>query len=250
MHKSLIAILITSLTTTPALALRNFTEAKRFLPNIHVENTFTLYCGCKYHGKVVDLMSCGYKVYKDTRRAARLEWEHVVPAHAFGHSFKEWREGDHRCVKRKKKYKGRKCASKNPEYARMEGDLYNLYPEIGELNQLRSNFSMTDFGENQPLTGARTFGECKAIIMDRKFEPMDRAKGVVARIYMYMDMTYPGRGIISNKNQKLFEAWDKLYPVTDGECERAKRIEVLQGNPNPVLEKACITYFSPGKKSQ
>lgn len=249
MHRLLSILFVISL-STPAIALRNFQDAKEALSQIHSNNPYTLYCGCKYEGKVVDLKSCGYKVYKDPRRAARREWEHVVPAHAFGHSFQEWREGSPECVKRKKRYKGRKCAAKNPVFARMEGDLYNLYPEIGELNHLRSNFSMTDFGEKRPLAGAKTFGGCQAIIMDRKFEPMDQAKGVIARIYMYMDMTYPGRGIISNKNQKLFEAWDKMYPATEHECVRARRIEALQGNPNPVLQKACATYFSLEKKSQ
>jgi deoxyribonuclease-1 len=84
-----------------------------------------------------------------------------------------------------------------------------------------------------------TFGECKAIIEGRKFEPMDHAKGIVARTYMYMDQTYPGRGIISDKNKKLFEAWDKLFPVTQWECRRAELIRSFQGNENPVLKKVC-----------
>lgn len=215
----------------------NFAKAKKILPTIFQNEQLTLYCGCRYSGKTIDLQSCGYRPFKNLKRAQRIEWEHVVPAHAFGQSFREWREGDPKCVKKGKRFKGRKCAERNPVFARMEGDLYNLYPEIGELNGLRSNFSMAALGN--PGKGSLTFGDCKAHILDRKFEPMDRAKGIVARIYMYMDLTYPGHGIISNKNRKLFEAWDKMFPVSKSECDRRILIRNSTGRMNPILEKAC-----------
>jgi deoxyribonuclease-1 len=50
-----------------------------------------------------------------------------------------------------------------------------------------------------------------------------------------MDAAYPGHGIISDKNRKLFEAWNKEDPVDDWERERARRIEQVQGNPNPYV---------------
>ena len=67
-------------------------------------------------------------------------------------------------------------------------------------------------------------------------EPRDQVKGNVARTYMYMEKAYPGRGIISKKNNKLIAAWDKLDPVDKWECERSKKI---QKNANLVLDKAC-----------
>lgn len=228
-------------TALPATArIDNFSEAKRVLPLIHASNPVTLYCGCRYSGKYIDLKSCGYVPHKDSNRAQRLEWEHVVPAHAFGQSFVEWREGSPECMSRKKKkmIKGRKCAQKNKQFAQMEGDLYNLYPEVGELNGLRSNFSMAAFSKSEKAQGI-SFGACSAVVHDRKFEPMDRAKGIVARVYMYMEKTYPGRGIISTKNAKLFGAWNKMYPVTAGECERAKKIKLITSRSNPILESVC-----------
>ena len=60
-------------------------------------------------------------------------------------------------------------------------------------------------------------------------------RGEIARTYLYMDSVYPGRGIISNKNRKLFDAWNKSDPVDEWECERAKRIERIQGNVNEVV---------------
>lgn len=216
----------------------NFSKAKKILPLIFQNEQVTLYCGCEYTQKTIDLQSCGYRPQRDLKRAKRLEWEHVVPAHAFGQAFQEWRQGDVKCVKKGRKFKGRKCARLNPDFARMEGDLYNLYPEIGELNGLRSNFSMAALGP--PGQGSMTFGDCKAHILDRKFEPMNRAKGIVARIYTYMDLTYPGRGIVSDKNKKLFEAWDKMFPATKSECERMILIRNATGMLNPILEKACL----------
>ena len=51
-----------------------------------------------------------------------------------------------------------------------------------------------------------------------------------------MDWAYPGHGIISKKNRKLFEAWDKGDPVDAWECERCGRIEGIQGNENPFVK--------------
>ena len=34
-----------------------------------------------------------------------------------------------------------------------------------------------------------------------------------SRIYFYMHAAYPGRGIISKKNRRLFAAWDRQDPV-------------------------------------
>lgn len=216
--------------------ITSFTQAKKLATQIHKAHPYTIYCGCKYEGKTIDLRSCGYKVRKDARRASRLEWEHVVPAEAFGQSFVEWREGAPQCARKRKKFKGRKCAETNREFSRMEGDLYNLWPEIGELNGLRNNFAMAELGAEK---NGGDFGECKAKIEGRKFEPMPLAKGRVARVYMYMDQSYPGRGVISDKNRKLFEAWDKLHPVDAWECERAAMIFKVQRNENPILAERC-----------
>ena len=66
-----------------------------------------------------------------------------------------------------------------------------------------------------------------------------RLGGEITRNYLYMDSVYPGRGIISKKNRKLFDAWNQSDPVDDWECERAKRIEKIQGNRNDVVMRDC-----------
>ena len=122
----------------------------------------------------------------------------------------------------------------NKEYRRMQADMYNLYPAIGEVNGRRSNYSMVIIkGEK------RDFGQCDVEIKSRKVEPKESIKGEFARTYMYMDSVYPCRGIISKKNRKLFDGWNKSNPVDQWECERAKRIEKIQGNRNEVVMKSC-----------
>ena len=133
------------------------------------------------------------------------------------------------------KFKGRKCTEKvSEEYRRMQAEMFNLYPAIGELNGRRSNYSMAIIkGEK------REFGKCDVEIKNKKVEPRESIRGEIARTYIYMDSVYPGRGIISKKNRKLFDAWNKSDPVDQWECERARRIEKIQGNRNEVVMRDC-----------
>ena len=216
--------------------ITSFSKSKKLLLKLYKNHPVTLYCGCSYKGKKPNLSSCGYIPKKNNKRANRIEWEHVVPAHAFGQSFSEWRSGHSKCVTKKgKKFKGRKCAEKmNKEYRRMQADMFNLYPAIGEVNGRRSNYLMAIIeGEK------REFGKCDVEIKSRKVEPREEIRGEIARTYLYMDSVYPGRGIISKKNRKLFDAWDQSDPVDEWECERAKRIEKIQGNRNEVVMGYC-----------
>jgi deoxyribonuclease-1 len=54
-----------------------------------------------------------------------------------------------------------------------------------------------------------------------------------------MDSAYPGRGIISEKNCPLFEAWNREDPMDAWECERDQRIAALQGNHNLFVRDRC-----------
>lgn len=232
------AILAISLLPSPAYAVRNFREAKKIAARLHAVRGLTLYCRCKWSGKKIDIGFCGLKPAHDPGRAARLEWEHVVPAEAFGQSFAEWRDGGPRCRKHGRNFRGRKCAETNSEFNHMEGDLYNLFPEDGEVNGLRSNFSMSEIGALGKFAGT-SFGGCSARVFESKFEPMDFAKGTVARAYLYMDGEYPHHGIISDKNRKLYAAWDAAHPVEPWECDLYRRIRKLQLHENPILVARC-----------
>jgi deoxyribonuclease-1 len=119
----------------------------------------------------------------------------------------------------------------NLDYRYMQADMYNLYPAIGAVNALRSNYSFT------MLDGEESdFGTCDMEIDNRKAEPPVGARGRIARTYLYMDATYP-RYKMSKKTRQLMGAWNKMYPVSDWECERARRIERSQGNRNTILSE-------------
>lgn len=212
--------------------IQSFNKAKRLLGQVYAGHEEEHYCGCRFSATTVNIESCGYQPKKSLTRAQRLEWDHIVPAEAFGQSFRQWREGDPTGVDRKgKPFKGRNCARKvSIAFRLMEADLYNLQPAIGEVNWLRSEYSMAKIGGD-----AHEFGRCELKIQDRKIEPRPDIRGDIARTYFYMEAAYPAHGIISEKNRELFEAWNKEGPIDDWERERARRIEQLQGNNNHAL---------------
>ena len=140
------------------------------------------------------------------------------------------------CVNRKgKSFKGRRCAEKtNLEYRHMQADMFNLYPAIGAVNALRSNYNFTMLPNEKS-----SFGACDMKINNQRAEPPESARGRVARTYLYMQQTY-SRYKMSRQQQQLMMAWDKMYPVDKWECERTSRIAKLQGNKNNIVESRCL----------
>ncbi|MBA7689436.1 hypothetical protein ES703_97943 [subsurface metagenome] len=94
---------------------QSFNKAKKILlRQIYRDHRTTFYCQVPFTKDKEILSSSKYIPKKKWKRAHRLEWEHIVPAHAFGQSFKEWREGHPKCVNKKgKAFKGRNCARKS-----------------------------------------------------------------------------------------------------------------------------------------
>lgn len=220
----------------------SFSKAKRKLKNKVYNNIVlprnTFYCGCNYSDKkVIDAQSCWFQHSgKHISRSNKIEWEHVVPAETFGQSFVEWREGHNDCVSSKwKVFKWKKCVSKvNREYRYMQSDMYNLFPAIWSINALRSNYSFAMIPWEK-----RKFWECDMEIENRKAEPREEIRGDIARVYYYMDLTYPWRWIIWGVRKKLFKVWNAEDPVSEEECMRYKAIKEVQGNENVVLSEVC-----------
>ncbi|MGI2258890.1 endonuclease [Shewanella sp. GXUN23E] len=207
----------------------NFAQAKKMATAIYAAqgDIKTFYCGCDINtaGKKwqPELNSCGYQVRKQVNRANRIEWEHIVPAWEFGHQLQCWQEG------------GRaNCGKQDAGFKRMEADLHNLVPAIGEVNGDRSNYRFSQWNAD---TGQ--YGQCQMVVdfKGRKAEPPARARGAIARTYFYMQQTY-GLKIAANQ-QKLFSAWDKTYPVDPVECQRDAEIARVQGNHNPFVKSQC-----------
>ncbi|MEH6648931.1 MAG: endonuclease [Motiliproteus sp.] len=204
----------------------SFSAAKRVAVDIYADNLYSFYCGCtiQRQGKklVPDLASCGYTPRKQPKRAARIEWEHIMPAHHFGHQRQCWQQG------------GRKKCRKDPQFKRMEADLHNLVPAVGEANGDRSNYR---FGiiEGEP----RAYGACdfEVDFKQRVAEPKETLRGDVARIYFYMRDRYDLN--LSKGQQRLFNSWNRQDPVDAWECLRDQRIVSMQGNSNNYVAEPC-----------
>lgn len=202
----------------------NFRKAKKLLAQMYQgqhQNSF--YCGCdfSYSGKklIPDLNSCGYQVRKQQKRASRIEWEHIVPAWAFGHQRQCWQNG------------GRKACKKDPEFRLMEGDMHNLVPAIGEVNGDRSNYRFIEWN------GLPTqYGQCDIVIdfKNKQVQPPQQSRGSIARAYLYMANQYQLK--LSKKETKLFNAWNKANPPGRWECARNEMIGSIQGNKNRFIQ--------------
>jgi deoxyribonuclease-1 len=236
----ILTLLIAISIATPALAanheIQSFSKAKKILAKqVYNNHRTTLYCGATFNTKKKVTPPKGFSTTKYAKRAKKVEWEHVVPAENFGRTFIEWREGDNQCTNSKgKAFKGRRCAEKvNTEYRYIQADMFNLYPAIGAVNALRSNYNFT------MLPNAKSdFGSCAMKIDNRKAEPPVSARGRIARTYLYMEGAYK-RYSMSKAQRQLMNAWDKMYPVDDWECARAKKITTLQQSENSIIKSRC-----------
>lgn len=223
-----IIILSTYFYSVPNGHALTFSKAKVQLKKIYTEYPTSFYCGCeiRYITKkklVPKWESCHYTPRKQPKRAARIEFEHVVPAHEFGHQRMCWQNG------------GRKNCTKTDEtFSQMEGDLHNLVPAVGEVNGDRSNYKYSMIpGEK------RVYGQCDAEVdfKRRIFEPAPNVQGDIARIYRYFAYQYNLN--ISKKQQQLFNAWNKTDPVDLQECAIHSAKASIQGNINPFVAKDC-----------
>ena len=222
--------------TSSAQAMSSFAAAKRVLPQIYwqLEEEFgqqsTVYCGCpielsgsaKKPKWTVDLKPCGYEARKNKNRARRIEVELIMPAWEFGHQMKCWRDG------------GRELCGKDKNFKKMEGDLHNLFPSVGEINKDRLNYQFTDMGAKPTK-----YGKCPMVVdFELKLaQPPKEARGLIARAYLYMAQEYGIR--LAIQQRRLYEAWDRQYPVTAWECRRNELIKAEQGNDNPFVTKHC-----------
>lgn len=241
----IIGLLITTLLTTTTVVaneeIQSFNKAKKLLEKkVYNNHRTTLYCGAIFDAKKKVTPPKGFTTTKYVKRAKKIEWEHVVPAENFGRNFSEWRDGNKQCVNSKgKAFKGRKCAEKvNIEYRYMQADMFNLYPAIGAVNALRSNYNFTMLPSEKS-----DFGSCLMKIDNRKAEPPEIARGQIARTYLYMDDAYK-RYSMSKSQRQLMGAWDKMYPVDAWECARAKKIASLQKSKNNIVKSRCQSASS------
>jgi deoxyribonuclease-1 len=214
-------------------APQNFAAAKKIAWQLYAERPKTFYCACAYQGNRVDLDSCGYSVRKQQRRAARVEWEHVVPAWVIGHQRQCWQNG------------GRKnCARTDATFKAAEADLHNLVPSIGEVNGDRSNYALGMLSEKPTQYGA-----CPMVVnfKAKTAMPPQPVRGAAARIYLYMADHYQLR--LSKLDRRTYEAWNRQYPVSEWERWRNQKVGCVMGHGNPYVGAVDTTRCSPLRRA-
>lgn len=224
----------------PTSAAGSFSTAKRWARDrVYFDHRETFYCGCRFapsetaSGGLVGHIECGYETRRNAARAARLEWEHLMPAHRFGGDRACWREGHERCDRDGRPYAGRACCARSgvdPEFRLMENDLHNLVPAVGEVNGDRSNHPAGIVDGEPRLYGACDFelgGE------ETRAEATEDRRGDLARAYLYMAETY---GIaLTDAERSLLSEWSAADRPDDMEILRNRRISAIQGNANPFI---------------
>src|SRR5690606_33836193 len=94
-------------------------------------------------------------------------------------------------------------------------DLHNLYAADPVINTQRGNMM---FGYEE--------GMC---------EPEDRWKGNIARVLLYMYVTYPEVRNSGKIDVSLMKEWSKLDPVDEGERNRNRIIESIGNNTSNIF---------------
>jgi len=225
MYKNII-IAFLLLATFSTQAAVGFSKAKKNLYKRVFDNSgTTLYCGCKWKNKKVDLASCGLQNYypkKYLKRSKRTEAEHIIPASWMLKVSKKYRQcaNDAKLLKKNKRDY---CRKHDADYKKAHNDLVNLWPAVGQINANRSNKPYVD----QVATVKESYRKCKAVSGSRGFVPPDHIKGDIARVGFYMSKTY---GVVYSKRQQaLFVKWDAQDPVTPEEIKHHQRVIKVQG---------------------
>lgn len=224
--RSLVVLLLFFSSGCFSLSPNSFAQAKKIAGTIFIDHPVTIYCQCEYKGKEVDLKSCGMQTAESKKRAHRIEWEHIVAAEHFGKQFECWRTP--LCQdKNGKLYKGRSCCQKVDEhYRHVESELYNLWPEVGVVNQARSNYRFGILPQQSNYFGCNLSIDKEL----RRVEPSGSIKGLVARAYLFMSDHYDLA--LSKSQRQLFQAWNKQYEPGLWERKWAKQVALIEGYNN------------------
>ena len=76
------------------------------------------------------------------------------------------------------------------------------------------------------------YGACPFVVnfKQRTAMPPTYARGVIARTYLYMSERYSLR--LSKQDRRLYDIWNRQYPVNEWEQWRNRSVACVQGNAN------------------
>jgi len=112
-------------------------------------------------------------------------------------------------------------------------DMHLLRVADVDVNEMRLNFPFTDGSGDYKL------------VDDNKWFPGDEWKGDVARMVMYVNLSY-GDDFDEVGNLDLFLKWNREDPVSAFELQRNNVIEGAQGNRNPFIDNPYLATLLYG----
>lgn len=184
----------------------NWDNVKEALLLLKTPEEKDLYGQCRFikNTNDINLSSCKLALAKPIKNA---DVEHVVPASMLPAAS---------CSIDKDK---REACSGDPTYKEAYHNLHNLYYTQANLNRSKGDLLFCEHGlKNKQPSGFAVGEDCVV--------PPDAAKGIVARATLYMSDTYKME--LSAPYERLMRKWDKLYPVTEEERERAAKANKMQ----------------------
>lgn len=190
--------------------ISGYTDAKDnyFWSRLYINAGESLYCGLPLpfpHGEIRTI-------------------EHVYPA--------DWMAKHYGCENR--------STCDNEHYKRAEGDLHNLWPELGRINSSRKDFLYREIYPDQlrfthlcpDYERSPKQGDTPAYV-----EPRDVVKGNIARAIFYMHDEY---GFSFKGMLPMLKRWNRLDPPGEHEYWRNDRIYKLQGTRNKYIDNYSI----------
>jgi deoxyribonuclease I len=110
----------------------------------------------------------------------------------------------------------------NPEFNQARADLNHLFVSDSRTNSRRSNHPFANCGQEDTV--------CQS-----GYEPVDSAKGIVARAMLYASWQYDIELPVTLI--ETLKAWNSDYPVTSYELNRNDIAERIQSNRNYFIDR-------------
>lgn len=101
------------------------------------------------------------------------------------------------------------CRKKDMVFNQFENDLHHLVPELPTFKKLINHYGCG------------------------KLTPNDKLKGIIGRMFLYMNLKY--KLSLPRSEKILYEKWNREYPPCEWERKRNKIIKNIQGDANPYI---------------
>lgn len=187
----------------------SFHSSKIYLKHLYTNqnNPKTFYCQALFDPAKGYALACPQGWSKED---CAVEWDHIVPAALLAKTLPCSQKNS--CPWNPHQSYRKCCQETSVEFAFREANVVNLMPSLRKMNRAKSHF-LPGIVLDKPFV--RTVCGVKFDKKTQTFEPPDRLKGWIARIYLYMDELYDLP--LSEHQRKLLRDWDRSYSIGEEE---------------------------------